>query len=430
MPKKNRQTKIIIVGAGIAGLAACTRLIEHGFDAMILEARNRAGGRILIDHTMGTPLGLGASWIHGADANPITLLAKEFKANMVAVEPTKFTIFDRDGHAIPRYDIDRFNAKFEIILKKAKEFALASKTDISLSAALSGFIKPESLSPLEQDLLKSKITFFEGYIGGNYEYLSARHWDQEEAWPGKNCFLTSTYQPILEGLLKNCPVQLNSQVREINTRENDVELVTKNSIFQADAVIVTIPLGVLKKNSITFNPPLPDDKQKAIQHLGMGIFNITAIKFPTAFWPKEPPALFFTQFDDLSIPVFLNLYHFNHQPIIVGYSGGERARRLERLPDAELIEKTMNNFKTAFGPQLPEPEAYLNTRWSIDPFSYGSYSHIPVGATGNDYNVMANPASDRLFFAGEATHSKYPSTTHGAYLSGIREAERIIKLFS
>lgn len=422
--------KIIIIGAGIAGLTACSRLIEYGFDAIILEARNRTGGRVWTGNELGIPLGHGASWIHGDDTNPITLLAEQFQAKMVAVEPEKFTTFDRNGRPIPYNDIHRFNIKFDALLKKAKELAFHSKEDISLSIALSELIKTERLSPLEQDLFKTKILFFEGYIGAGYDSLSARHWDQEEAWPGENCFLTSSYQPIIDGLQKNCIVHVNTPVTAINTRENDIEIVTKNSLFYADAVLVTVPLGILKNSSISFTPPLPDDKQKAIQNLAMGVFNITAFKFPTVFWPKEPHALFFTQFDASSVSVFFNLYHFTQQPIIVGFSGGERACQLEKLSDKELIKKTMDNFKLIFGAQLPEPESYVNTRWSADPYSYGSYSYLPVGASGDDYEALAKPASTRLFFAGEATHSKYPATTHGAYLSGIREADRIKNNFS
>lgn len=173
---------------------------------------------------------------------------------------------------------------------------------------------------------------------------------------------------------------------------------------------------------------MPNYKQQAIQRLEMGLFNITAIKFPNPFWPKENHAMIFSHFDTSSIPVFFNLYHFTSQPIIVGYSGGKRAKELENFTDAELIEKTMDNFTKVFGGDLPSPQSYVNTRWSQDPFSNGSYSYTPTGASGEDYEAIAKPVLNKIFFAGEATSSKYPATTHGAYLSGIREAERIIEL--
>ncbi|MGB6976315.1 MAG: FAD-dependent oxidoreductase [Gammaproteobacteria bacterium] len=429
MIKKTSQKKIIIIGAGIAGLAACTRLLEHGFDAIILEARNRYGGRIWTDNSLGISLGRGASFIHGAEDNPITQLVKNAHAKMGVLDLHKFITFDRNGIPIPYENVQKFREKFQILLKKAKELALSSKHDISLSSALSPFVDHEIFSPLERDLFQTRLLAFEGYMGANYESLSARHWDQEEAWPGKDYFLTSSYQPILDYLAKDCSIQLNTIVRKINTRTNDIELITEKAVFYADAVIITVPLGVLKKNDVIFNPPLPNYKQKAIQRLGMGLFNVTAIKFPTPFWPSESHAMFFSQFDTLSIPVFFNLQHFIKQPILMGFSGGKRARQLENFNDEELIEKTMRNLKKVFGAQLPEPESYLNTRWSQDPFTYGSYSYIPTGASGSDYDAIAKPISDRLFFAGEATSAKYLATTHGAYLSGIREAERIKNLY-
>lgn len=425
MIKKYNNKKIIIIGAGVAGLAACTRLTEQGFDAMILEARPHCGGRIWTDHTLGIPIGRGASWIHGIEGNPITELAERFPAKLVAVDPNQFTTFDRNRIPIPSNEVQNFNIKFDRLLKKAKELAFHSKSDISLSSALSGFIQAENFSPREWDLFENKLRFFEGYIGASYDLLSARHWDQEEAWPGENCFVATSYQSIIEGLQKSCVVRLNTIVTTIYSRDNGVEIVTDNAVFRADAAIITLPLGVLKKNVVAFDPPLPTRKQKAIQRLGMGLFNITAIKFPTPSWPKEPHAMLFTQLDDSSISLFFNLYHFTQQPILIGYNGGQRALQLENYSDKELIEKTMFNFQKYFGSEFPEPESYLNTRWAQDPFSYGSYSYLQTGSSSDDYKAMAEPVSDRLFFAGEATCSKHPATTHGAYLSGIREAERV-----
>jgi len=424
MIKKNPPKKIIVIGAGIAGLAACNRLIELGFDAKILEARNRCGGRIWTDYTFGIPFGRGASWIHGDEGNPIAELAKNYHAQKVVVDPNKFISLGGNGHSYSQDDIQKFNKKFDPLLIQAKEMAFVSKNDIPLSAALSHFITKNTFTPIEQDLFEIKLLSLESYVGAGYESLSARNWDQGEVWPGENCFLTDSYQPIIEGLTKNCTIHLNTIVKKINTRTNDIEIITDNAIFYADAVIITVPLGVLKRDDIEFNPPLPKDKQQAIQRLGMGLFNITAIKFPTSFWP-ECHAMFFNPFDTLSIPVFFNLHHFIKQPILVGYSGGERARQLENFSDIEIIEKTKQSFKKIFGSELSEPESFINTRWSQDPFSYGSYSYIPPGSSINDYEAIAEPILNRLFFAGEATSTQHSATTHGAYLSGIREAERI-----
>jgi monoamine oxidase len=362
MIKQYYSNKVIIIGAGIAGLAACNRLTELGFEAHILEARNRSGGRISTDYTFGTPFGQGASWIHGEKGNPMTRLADEFQANKVIVDSNKFMTLDRNGHPYSENEIQQFNQKFDSLLKQAKQIAFLSKNDIPLSIALSRLIKKNNVTADEQDLITIKLLSLESYVGAGYESLSGRNWDEGEMWPGDNCYLTDTYQPIIDGLSKNCSIYLNEIVKKINTRANDVEIVTGNTNFYADAVIITVPLGVLKKNQITFNPPLPKEKQKAIQRLGMGLFNITAIKFPASFWPETCQAMFFLPPDTLSIPVFFNLHNFTKQPILVGYSGGERARQLENFSDIEIIEKTKQYFKKIFGTKIPDPESYTNTR--------------------------------------------------------------------
>jgi monoamine oxidase len=123
------------------------------------------------------------------------------------------------------------------------------------------------------------------------------------------------------------------------------------------------------------------------------------------------------------------LHHFIKEPILIGYSGGDNARRLETYSDKAVIDIIMRDFKKLFGHDIPAPTDYVNTRWSHNPFSYGSYSYLKTGSSPTDYDVMAQSVSDRLFFAGEATSSKYPATTHGAYLSGIREAKKIKDIF-
>lgn len=429
MKEHTPQKKIIIIGAGIAGLAACEKLTELGYNAMILEARNRYGGRIWTDNSLGIPFGKGAGWIHGNHNNPMTDLAKCSNTEMVVVDPNKFVIFNQKGLSVKPIDVQNFNVKFDMLLKQAKKLAYDDKVDISLSSALNHLMQTTKISDLEKILFKNKLHAIENYMGADSSNLSARTYNDAEEWPGENCFLTTSYQSIIEALAKKCRIQLSTLVKKINLREKNIEIVTDNSTFYADCVVVTLPLGALQKNIISFTPHLPNSKLKAIQSLGMGLFNITAIKFPRIFWPNEPHALFFTQFDTLSTSVFFNLAHFISQPILVGYTGGQTALELENFSDDQIINKIMTNFKKHFTASLPDPDSFITTRWSQDPLSYGSYSYFKTGSTSEDYAAIAEPVDNRLFFAGEATCSKYPATTHGAFLSGIREAERINKIF-
>ncbi len=100
----------------------------------------------------------------------------------------------------------------------------------------------------------------------------------------------------------------------------------------------------------------------------------------------------------------------------------------EKLSDNSIVGEAMRILKDMFGNNIPNPSAIFRTKWAEDPYSFGSYSYIPVGASGQDYDMMAEPVANKLFFAGEATHRQFPGQTHGAYLSGMREAERIMSL--
>jgi len=424
---RNNGNSVVIIGAGIAGLAASSHLAKHNYDVKILEARNYSGGRICADNTLGLPISRGAGWIHGRDGNPMTELAKKVNARLVAVDPYKFQQFDGEAKLVSQNDINQFNIKFDSFLRQAKEFAFNLPSDTSLSYALNQCIKIDDLSPVELSLLKSKLISMESYVGANEESLSARNWDQEEAYLGDNCFVISTYQPIIDSLTTGANVILNTVVTNINKRQNDVEIITESSVYYADKVIVTVPLGVLKKSAIKFDPPLPSSKQQSIDRLGMGVFNISAMKFPKSFWENHCHAMLYPQLDKVSIPVFFNLHHFITEPVLLGFSGGARALTIENYTDEELIQKIITNFKNVYGNKVPEPESFFHTRWSRDRFSFGSYSYIPSGASCRDYEVIAQPVESWLYFAGEATSSKHPATTHGAYLSGIREAERILR---
>lgn len=428
MNKSHSSKKVIIIGAGIAGLAANQALQQAGFDTIILEGRDRIGGRIATSHQLGVPLNCGAGWIHGIANNPITALAEKTHTNITIPSEEQYTRYDNNGDRIDPILIDQFEEKFAEILNKAKAYAFQINHDIPLSEAIAKVTNIADFTSVEYSLFQFKRQFFAGYIGADAEYLSARYWDLEQPWPGENVYLSGTYQPIINDLAKNANIQLNTIVKEIKLHTNEVEVITEKTSYHADFVILTVPLGVLKMKAISFNPPLPEAKQTAIDHLGMGLLNVSFIQFPEVCWPQDKQSFILTPIDDLSIPIYFNLHYFLNQPILMGYHGGTKSKRIEELTDAQLKELIMRDLKNVFGSHFPEPIALLTTHWSQDPFSYGSYSYVPVGASANDYEMLAQPIANRLFFAGEATNATSLATTHGAFISGIREANRIKNL--
>ncbi len=420
-----KKTEVIIIGAGIAGLAAGQALTVAGVENLILESRDRYGGRIWPDNSLGSPVARGAQLIHGINNNPMISLAQQFSASYFSLKIShrSYYIFDRHGQLVAPDIVRDFDHHLETLFHQANKLAWQKEQDISLAESLSSIIDINQWSSVQQDLFIRKLKFFENYIGAEYELLSARHWNEEEETSGETVILEDGYAAIIKGLADSCAIQLNTTVRSIHTRKDDVEILTDRGVFNAHAVIVTLPLGVLKKREIRFDPPLSTLKQAAIDRLGMGLFNIIGMRFPRIFWPEEGRAFFLPSEPD--IPIFVNIRSFSNEPILIGWVGGKTGHALENESDVEVIKRVLTQL-TVFGKNIPAPERYFLTRWGQDPYSFGSYSYLPVGATGDDRDVLSQPESDNLFFAGEATHRQFPATVHGAYLSGLREAARIM----
>ena len=187
----------------------------------------------------------------------------------------------------------------------------------------------------------------------------------------------------------------------------------------ADRVIVTVPLGVLKAQTIAFDPPLPERKRRAIERLGFGLLNKVVLSFEEAFWPESPDMIGLVG-PNQPVADLVSGLTFAGTPLLVGLRGGAAARSREALSDQDAIGEVL----AALG--APEPSGALVTRWAADPSARGSYSFLAVGSTPADLRALAEPLGERLLFAGEATHEEFFATVHGAYMSGIREAGRIL----
>ncbi|HEX7448803.1 MAG TPA: FAD-dependent oxidoreductase, partial [Pirellulales bacterium] len=205
-----------------------------------------------------------------------------------------------------------------------------------------------------------------------------------------------------------------------------VRIETSLDEFAADRAIVTLPLGVLKAGQVEFSPALPPKKLAAIERLGMGLMNKVVLQYAERFWPAEAEVLGFASRTPGMFPQFLNLFAATGMPLLVAVVAGDYARALEPLSDEQVVARAQYALRSMFASRtVPEPTAFRVTRWGSDPWTRGSYSYVPVAASGEDYETLAEPVGERLFFAGEATNREFPSTAHGAYLSGLREAARI-----
>lgn len=233
-------------------------------------------------------------------------------------------------------------------------------------------------------------------------------------------------------------IQLNTQVRRIKWTENAGVDVTYQQdggdpvTAHFDGVIVTVPLGVLKDASIEFQPDLPAHKLASIDKMGYGNLNKVVMTFSEVFWGDTD---FFGIAQPASGPrglgyIFWNIAKATKRPVLVTLLTGRAANEADTSDsDTEIIRRIVTNLKAVFGDKVQEPLEAQVTHWSADPFARGCYSYVGVAASGEDYDVLARPVGDVLFFAGEATNRRHPSTVAGAIESGIREAARIDRLF-
>ncbi|WKZ38001.1 MAG: FAD-dependent oxidoreductase [Anaerolineales bacterium] len=417
---------VLVLGAGIAGFAAARALNDKGLRVIILEARDRVGGRMWTDSSLGLPLDLGASWIHGVNGNPITELAKQFGAKTVRTDDENGAVFNADGSEMSDMEWSRIEALFESTYEEVAEMQEDTDDDMSLQQAFDHVVAQRNLSTAELRGLN-----YYAHLATALEYgadpkdLSLWEWDQDEEFGGEEVILPGGYNQITDGLARGLDIRLGTVVKTVRYGEAGVKVETSVGDFAADKAVVTFPLGVLKQASIKFEPPLPESKQDAIERLGMGVLNKVYLKFPEVFWDEDVETISYVGERLGEWCDWMSFVPFTGAPVLMAFHGGEKGFALEDLSDDEIRAEAMATLRVMFGNNIPEPERMLVTRWGKDPFAFGAYSHIPPFASGDDYDALFAPVENVLFFAGEATSRKYPGTVHGAYLSGIAAAGKI-----
>lgn len=427
MPQSNdsRHAQVIVIGAGISGLAAARTLADKNINVMILEARDRIGGRMWTDASLGAPLDLGASWIHGINGNPITELAKRFNAKTVPTIDDNGVVFHADGRKMTSAEFIQIERLYESIYAEAQEIGENLDEDTSLQEIFDQIIARRNLSPEELSELNLYIQYETSLeYAADPKDLSVWEWDSDEEFSGQHVIFPQGYTQITNGLAQGLDIRLNTEAKRIQYSQDGVEIETSNGVFTSEKAVATIPLGVLKQAQVKFEPPLPSSKQESINQINMGVLNKVYLKFPHIFWDDVENISYVGEW-----AYWLNYAAYSREPILLAFVGGEKALMLEELSDDEIVASAMQTLRFLYGEDIPEPESFLITRWGKDKFSYGSYSHIPPFASGADFDALFEPVEDVLFFAGEATSRKYFATVHGAYLSGVEAGKSVIAHF-
>jgi monoamine oxidase len=417
---RTREADVIVIGAGIAGLAAARRLVDLDYDVIVLEATDRIGGRLRTDRSLGAPFEVGAGWIHGPNGNPVSDLAKAAGSTTFVTDDESFEVFSPDGRRQSRAAVFAGQARLE---RLAARIDATFDRDRPLSGAIRE-IDPSALSdPLTRWML-SAYTEFD--TGGAIERLSALHFDEDEAFDGADVILTQGYDAIAAHLAQGLDIRLNAAVDAIDYEAGDGAAVhAGDTVYESHFVICTAPLGVLKAETIAFDPPLPQAMRARLERLQMGNVTKIALKFANAHWPVDTQYFGLMTAEKGRWNYFLNYRTLSEENILLGFSVGAYAAKAEAMHDAEMTADAMEAVRTMFGREVPEPEDVRLTRWSQDPFTRGAYSFTAHGTTPDDFDALARPVEKTLLLAGEHTTFRHHGTVHGAYLSGL-EAARII----
>ncbi len=419
-----KKGKVLVIGAGIAGLAAARALQHKGYQVTILEARDRVGGRVWTDTRLGSAIDLGASYLHGVSGNPIAKMAKKNNINLAPIHYDKVAYFV-DGKIPTEREykrIEQAHANFQAAFEEHVALLQSDKSFAEVFATISRADSGEEFEIAAAKLFQQNTQIA---MAASLQHLSARYQRKIKQFSGGDQLFPQGYEQIVKLLQKNLDIRLDHRVQQITYSEAGIKVQSQTGVLEGDAVVVTVPLGVLKLKSIDFSPALPVDIQQAIDHLAVGAVEKVALKFPKSFWPEKSD--FIEVVDKMSAPFnqYRSYAQYVKSPILMALVGGDEAKRMALNSDPLIIEIIMTQLRKIFSKAIPDPEAFVITRWHHDPYARGAFSFVPLGANLELYKVLSKPFHSRLYLAGEATSYKYPGTVHGAYLSGIKAAKNI-----
>ncbi|KAB5534682.1 hypothetical protein DKX38_017768 [Salix brachista] len=442
MPELTNEGSVIIVGAGLAGLSAAKQLMSFGFKVIVLEGRNRPGGRVYTQK-MGkkgqfAAVDLGGSVITGIHANPLGVLARQLSIPLHKVRDN-CPLYKPDGAPVDKgidSNIELIHNKLLDKVMELRKIMGGFANDISLGSVLERLrqLYGVARSTEERQLLDWHLANLEYANAGCLSDLSATFWDQDDPYEmgGDHCFLAGGNWRLIKALCEGVPIFYGKTVNTIRYGHDGIAVIVGEQVFEADMVLCTVPLGVLKKRTIRFEPELPGRKLAAIERMGFGLLNKVAMVFPHVFWGEDLDTFGCLSEHSNKRGEFF-LFYGNHTvsggAALIALVAGEAAQMFENSDPSMLLHRVLSVLRGIYNPKgvdVPDPIQIICTRWGGDPFSYGSYSHVRVQSSGNDYDILAENVGGRLFFAGEATTRQYPATMHGAFLSGLREASRIL----
>jgi monoamine oxidase len=321
---------VLVVGAGLAGIAAARRIASAGGSVAIVEARQRAGGRVATDSSLGVPLPLGAAWLHGDIGHPLAGFVSSQPDDWGAGYP--FVA----GHGLISDDVQQHA---ELVYDRVHERLTAAAADVSATDALRAALDAEDeLDPLERDVIAAWITTeVENLYGAPMDDLAPSVGFEPYELPGDDCFITSSTEPAFARLTEDLDVTYGERVHELRAADG---VWSTDTGRRASAVIVTVPVAVLNAGVIAFFPALPDDVVEACRLLGTGPITKLFATYDSRWWPTGRRPIRIVGGD---VWQAVDMTALTDVPTLCWFATGDAARRIEQMTEHEqcvLIDRT------------------------------------------------------------------------------------------
>lgn len=350
--------KVIVIGAGLAGLAAARQLMSFGFKVTVLEGRKRAGGRVYTKKMEGgnrtASADLGGSVLTGTLGNPLGILARQLSYALHKVRD-KCPLYRPDGKPVDP-DLDqKVETDFNRLLDQASKLRQSMgdvSQDVSLGAALETFrqVTGNEVNDEEMSLFNWHLANLEYANAGLLSKLSLAFWDQDDPYDmgGDHCFLPGGNGRLVQALAENVPILYEKTVHTIRYSSDGVQVAAGAQVFEGDMALCTVSLGVLKNGSIKFLPELPQRKLDGIKRLGFGLLNKVAMLFPHVFWGTDLDTFGHLAEDPSHRGEFFLFYSYAPVaggPLLIALVAGEAAHKFESMSPTDAVTRVIQILK-------------------------------------------------------------------------------------
>lgn len=323
--------EVVVAGAGMAGLACAERLAAAGLRVTVIEARDRVGGRVWTDRSLGVPLELGASWIHGVDGNPVAALARAAGARTVP-----FDYDDRDLRGGPSGDADLARALARVAAAQEE-----GGPDRPLAEVLG-----DGGAPFRH-AVRAEI---DGEYGASPRELSLLWFDAGAEQRGGDVLLPDGYDRLAQFLARGLDVRLGAPLTGVRAAGGTVEAVVPGGRLACDALVVTLPLGVLRRDAIDWDPYPPDAKIAAVERLGVGVLDKLYLRFAEPFWGDAAVLGRVAPARDGRWAFWVNMAPVAGAPVLLGFNGGDAGRDVSGATDAAVRDSALAALAEMYPP--------------------------------------------------------------------------------